>query len=374
MAGDAENKQERALTDDSLRSERERIDNTTAERQAIADADGVLRRARDDADAVLEVARERADQRLEGKPSEAGARAEVALERAIADRLLLGERAHEDARLRSQREETARILTGLLPLEREQTDRYLVTERDRADAALAHRDDFLSIVSHDLRNLLSGIVLSATLMQEGAALHEASATKSFAERIQRYAARMNRLIGDLQDVGSIDAGTLAVVPRRGDFFGAMREALETFRGAATAKGIELDLHVADGALPADFDHDRILQVLANLVTNAIKFSAAGTSIQMRCAEVAGDVCVTVEDRGVGIPEGLLESVFERFWQVGKDDRRGLGLGLYIARCIVQAHGGNIWVESTPGVGSTFSFKLPVANSSTASQAAAPVSR
>jgi signal transduction histidine kinase len=363
MASDAKSKPERALTDNSLRSERERTDRTT-ERQAAVDreADDVIRRARDHADAVLEVARGRADQRLSTTPGEPGGRAEVVRERALADRLLHGERAFEDASLRAERAEMSRILSQLLPLEREQTDRYLVTERGRSDDALAHRDDFLSIVSHDLRNLLSGIVLSASLMADGTVNTGGLTTRDFAERIQRYAARMNRLIGDLQDVGSIDSGTLAVVPQRGDFVGVMREAIDTFRAAATAKGIVLDIYSGDDPLLADYDPDRMLQVMANLITNAIKFSPGGTTVYLRGERVGDSVCVSVRDSGIGIPEALLESVFERFWQVGKHDRRGLGLGLYIARCIVRAHGGNIWADSAPGAGSLFSFKLPLASS------------
>jgi signal transduction histidine kinase len=108
---------------------------------------------------------------------------------------------------------------------------------------------------------------------------------------------------------------------------------------------------------AKFDHERILQVLANLLTNAIKFTPAGGRILLRVEPVGQDVCFSVADTGPGIPSHQLESVFERFWQARSEDRRGLGLGLFISKGIVEAHGGRIWAESQPGKGSTFSFTL-----------------
>jgi signal transduction histidine kinase len=103
----------------------------------------------------------------------------------------------------------------------------------------------------------------------------------------------------------------------------------------------------------------MLQVLANLLSNSIKFTARGGNITVSCVDNGGGLQFCVSDTGSGIPQEMLESVFERFWQVGKNDRRGLGLGLYISKCIVEAHGGRIWTESTLGVGSRFYFTLPI---------------
>ena len=102
----------------------------------------------------------------------------------------------------------------------------------------------------------------------------------------------------------------------------------------------------------------MLQVLANLVTNAIKFTPKGGEVRLRSERVGDQLRVSIRDTGHGIPTAMLDSVFQRFWQAGKDDRRGLGLGLYISRSIVEAHGGKIWAESELGVGSTFCFTLP----------------
>jgi signal transduction histidine kinase len=361
MHGDAkQSRSERTLTDESLRTERRKTDQALIDKLAAdEDADGVVRLARDNADAVLEAARDKADEQLAHDGARVEAHPTLTRERALADEVLRDERASEDERLRLERVEQARILARLLPLEREKTDRHLLTERRRHDDALAHRDDFLSIVSHDLRNLLSGIVMSAAVMaKRGTDDDGPTSTRSATDRIQRYAARMNRLIGDLLDVGSIDAGRLAVVPTLGDLATVVTEALDTFAGAASAKAISLEVEHLERPLLASFDHDRMLQVLANLISNAIKFTAQGGRIRVRC-EVSGDaIGFAISDDGVGVPETMLESVFERFWQVGKNDRRGLGLGLYISRCIIEAHGGTIWAESKLGEGSRFCFRLP----------------
>jgi signal transduction histidine kinase len=169
---------------------------------------------------------------------------------------------------------------------------------------------------------------------------------------------MNRLIGDLVDVAAIDAGRLAVAPSRGDAASLLAEAVDAFRASSASKGVVLEAAGADKALVAEFDRDRILQVLANLITNAIKFTPAGGKIEVRGEWDGNELHFCVSDTGVGIRADMLDAVFARFWQVNENDRRGLGLGLYIARCIVDAHGGRIWAESTLGAGSRFHFTLP----------------
>jgi signal transduction histidine kinase len=364
MADERKKRPERDQTDQSLRTERERTDRILLERkeevvEVEKDADVVVQRARGAADAVLAGAREKADRHVDGDRRQRGAA--VAEERVHEDAALQAERAAADESLRAEREENARALATLLPLERDTTDRYLLTERARSDDVLSNRDGFLGMVSHDLRSLLGGIVMSATVLQEKSADDEAGkATLVQTARIQRYAARMNRLVGDLLDVASIDAGKLAVRPEPADAAELIAEAVDTFHGIAAAKSITLEAQIVERPLPAAFDHDRMIQVLANLITNAIKFTAPGGRISVR-GERGGDVLrLAVTDTGTGIPADMLEAIFERFSQVGSDDRRGLGLGLYISRYIVEAHGGRIWAESTPGEGSHFLFTLPLA--------------
>jgi signal transduction histidine kinase len=356
---------ERDQTDESLRAERKETDRALAELQATVEehADAVVVRAREHADAVLTVAREKADQLLaEARRRTASAPAILAEERATEDEVLRDERAAADEVLRREREDEAAALSKLLPLERDKTDRYLLTERVRSDDALAVRDDFLGIVSHDLRNLLGGIVMSASLLADSASETGADnalgkETLAGTKRIQRYAARMNRLIGDLVDVASIDAGKLSITTARGDATTLIAEALESFQAAAASAGISLATELA-GALMADFDRERMLQVLANLIANSLKFTARGGKIRVHGKRTADELHFAVSDDGVGIPANMLEAIFERFWQVGKNDRRGVGLGLYISKCIVEAHGGRIWAESMPRVGCSIWFTLP----------------
>lgn len=350
---------EREQTDESLRREREKTDRALAERQAAEeDSDQVVHRSRESADAVLTEARAKSDERLESLP-DVGARATLAEERVQEDETLQDERASADEILRRERQENARVLSRLLPLERERTDRFLLTERARSDVALSNRDNFLGLVSHDLRNLLGGIVMTADLLSALAPETEDGAqTLLTTKRIQRYAARMNRLIGDLIDVASIDAGKLLVTPVPGDAAALIAEAVDTFQATASVKGISLEAEIVGDALPAEFDHDRMLQVLANIIANAIKFTSQGGSIRVRGECTGDELRLSISDTGSGIPGNLLEAIFERFWQVGKDDRRGVGLGLYISRCIVEAHGGKIWAESELGQGTRLWFTLP----------------
>ena len=357
-----ETKPEREQTDDSLRTERENADRALDDQRTSVeeDADLIVRRARDTADAVLGAARAKADGDLT-RASVVASRAAISAERARDDETLRDERATADEILQHERRETARALARLLPLERDKTDRYLLTERARSDAALANRDDFLAMVSHDLRNLLGGIVVSAALIAKRAEEDdEGQGILAGTTRIQRYAARMNRLIGDLVDVASIDMGKLAVMSSRSDAMALIDEAVETFQAAAAAKGITLSVDAVERPIGATFDHDRMLQVLANLIANSLKFTAEGGAIRVRAERTDTAVCLCVSDTGAGIPPDMLEPIFEPFFQVGKNDRRGVGLGLYISRSIVEAHGGQIWAESTLGSSSTFCFTIPAA--------------
>lgn len=363
MSADAKNPQpERAQTDESLRTERKNTDHVLEERRTDTEetADGIVERAREQADAVLDTARDKADVKLEAAGAGPQARKAVARERAGEDEALSDERAAADESLSREREEQARTLAALLPLERQKTDRHLLTERTRSDDAVAHRDDFMGIISHDLRNLLSAVAGNARLIAKQASQSdEGRSTVDGMERIQRYVARMNRLIGDLVDVVSIDAGKLAVHPQPGDAAEVIAEAVEAFAQGAQEKGISLVFESSERPLRAIFDRDRMVQVLANLITNAIKFTDGGGAITVRSERAEDALRVSVLDTGKGISEDMLDAVFERFWQVGKSDHRGLGLGLYISKCIVDAHGGRIWVESKLGAGSAFHFTIPV---------------
>lgn len=352
---------EREQTNASLRTEREQTDRALAERQKAieVEADKVIEVARDNADAVLDAAREKADDRLADAGEPAAARVAVLEERVDEDAAVQEERQTADDSLRREREETARTLRSLIPFEREKTDRHLLTERALWDVAVANRDDFLGIVSHDLRGLLSGIVMSAALLDAKAATDIGGThTRAQAERIQRYAARMNRLIGDLVDVASIEAGKLSVAPTDADAAALLNEAVDTFHVNASAKGIVVAVEVDERPMVCRFDYPRMLQVMTNLVSNALKFTPDGGRITVHGERTGSGVRLWVSDTGSGIPEHQLEAIFERFWQVDASDRRGLGLGLYISRSIVDAHHGRIWAESPDASGTTVYLTLP----------------
>jgi signal transduction histidine kinase len=171
--------------------------------------------------------------------------------------------------------------------------------------------------------------------------------------------RANRLVCDLVDVASIDAGQLAIVPVPGDMAVLLTEVADEFRPAAAAKGIGLDVEQGRGPMLAQFDRARLFQVFGNLIANSIKFSPRDSRITLHGKPGAGELQCSVRDEGAGIPADQIELVFERFAQVEHNDRRGLGLGLFIAKRIVEAHAGRMWAQSTLGHGTSVLFTIPL---------------
>jgi signal transduction histidine kinase len=347
---------ERDQTDESLRAERDRTDDALADDLGAVDevADSVVERARVRADSVLAAARAKTDRQDSASKSQPPG--VVRRERVLEDQLLQRERSAADATLR---EERAKHI-ALLSIERDETDKDLRSERARSDHAVATREAFMGIVSHDLRNMLNTIMGFATLIAERVSEPDhVEDVVLHAKRINRAGGRMNRLVGDLVDVASIEAGALAVTCELGDPAQIVTEAIETFQTQATANGISLLTEAVPGAFQVGFDPARILQVLVNLIGNALKFTPANGRVIVSVDQSGDQVRFSVRDTGRGIPSDQLEAVFERFLQVQKNDRRGVGLGLYISKCIVQGHGGRIWVESRIGEGSNFCFTIPL---------------
>jgi signal transduction histidine kinase len=351
----------REKTDQNLERERENADRALAEQKIAveAHADRVVERARDQADSILQEARDKADDKLKEILPVAVIQSVVDEERKVEDQLVEHERAVADRSLALEREQNARDLLALLPFERQQTDRSLLTERIRSDDALSNRDDFLGMVSHDLRDLLGGIVTAAAVLQRTAVVGEpGDPARESAAQILRHASRMKRLIDDLTDLTSIDAGRLAVLPVAGDLAPVISEAVASQRAAAAARKVALDVPQLPATLPATFDPGRVQQVLQNVLGNAIKFTPADGTIRVGWERAAGGWKVSVSDNGPGVAPEHLETIFERFHQGARPDRRGLGLGLYISRCLIEAQNGKIWAQSTPGKGTTVSFTLP----------------
>ena len=347
---------ERSSTDQSLRVERDATDEELASRteRIRGVATDIVTRARTTADSVLTQAREREDLR----PNSTSQRANVLEARAREDALLGRQRSAADEVARDERDLRQVALARLLAFEREQTNLKLEIERLRADKALSSREDFMAMVSHDLRSLLGGIALSAELLREVGNAESLESVKKYAGTIQRFAARMNRLVGDLMDLASIDAGKLSVVLARRNVNQLLLDAVEAFQPAATVHGVELHCESPADLGTLDFDHERILQVLGNLVGNSLKFTPKGGHITVRAQRRGRGVCFAVADTGEGISKDLLAKIFERYFQSSQNDGRGLGLGLFIAHSIVTQHGGTIWAESEPGYGSTFHFTIP----------------
>lgn len=339
----------RDQTNESLRVERAVVD------LAIEDtADAVIETARARADDALAKARANTDRQTGRVNLRSSAILEMA--RSMEDRAVRQERADADELLRTERAEHRASLS----VERGETDKGLSSERAQSDDAVATRDAFLGIVSHDLRNMLTGVVgFAALIAKEARASVQPEQILALTESIQRSGARMNRLIGDLVDVASIDAGVLSVVREAGDLTPLVVEAVDGFRSLAAARGVSLDAEIGPGSVLLAFDPARILQLLANLLSNAVKFTPKGGRIVVSLRRADDEVVISVSDTGPGIPSDQLEAVFGRFVQVTKNDSRGVGLGLYISRSIVQGHGGRIWAENRPAGGATFSFTLPV---------------
>lgn len=239
---------------------------------------------------------------------------------------------------------------------------------DQAEQATRDRDELMAIVAHDLRNPLSTVKMAATLLHEAAT---SDAQRKHSEMVGRAADRMQALIGDLLEVSRIERGNLAIETGPEKLGPLVREAVAMLAPLASANGIELESHVSEDLPPARMDGSRILQVLSNLVGNAVKFTPSGGQVRIACELADGGLRVAVSDTGAGIPPDQISHVFGRFWQASSADRRGIGLGLSIVRGIVEAHAGRVWVESRVGVGSTFYFTLPVADPAGAAEGAAP---
>ena len=231
--------------------------------------------------------------------------------------------------------------------------------RTAAEAAVRARDEVLRIVAHDIGNSLSAVKIHALVLERTLPPEDVEARKRITA-IRDLTAQMDRLRQDLLDVTAIEAGRLAVEPVELDVAAVAAEAVESLAGGAAEKGVALAAAVEQG-LPRVFaDRERVLQVLANLAGNAVKFTPAGGRVEVRAEGGEGEVRVSVRDSGPGIAPDDLPHVFDRFWQARSTRRAGAGLGLAIAKGIVEAHGGRISAESTAGEGSTFAFTLPVA--------------
>ncbi|HMH26920.1 MAG TPA: HAMP domain-containing sensor histidine kinase, partial [Gemmatimonadaceae bacterium] len=230
---------------------------------------------------------------------------------------------------------------------------------DTVRASLRARDELVGVVSHDLRNPVAAVKMLSRMMLRGPN-NGGPESREHIELIAQAAEQMDALIRDLLDVNRLDGGKLVISPVPVDPSVLLTDSLQTLRPLVEEKAISLDLQIETPLPQVMADRERIQQALSNLVGNAIKFSPTGSKIVVGARRAPEDVIISVLDRGKGIAAEHLPRVFDRYWQSSRTDRQGAGLGLAIAKGIVEAHGGRIWIESTPGEGTTASFSLPLA--------------
>jgi len=228
-------------------------------------------------------------------------------------------------------------------------------ERAESAAAVRARDDILAVVAHDLRNPINIISITANALLQR--LADPSGRRSV-ERIIRSVQRADRFMRDLLDVTAMETGTFSIDRHRVEPANLIFAALDSQHTAAADASAIITTDLAPDLPAVEADEERILQVLENLIDNAVKFTSAGGSITVGAAARDEDVLFCVKDTGSGIAGDELPHIFDRFWHARKGARRGTGLGLAICKGIVEAHGGRVWAESTPGSGTTMFFTVP----------------
>jgi PAS domain S-box-containing protein len=240
--------------------------------------------------------------------------------------------------------------------------------RDELARAVRAREDALAEVSHELRNPLSSVLLASLQLERAVERPDLpELVKRRAATVRRSGERMNRLVNDLLDLARIESGHLTLDARRHDVAQLLVEAVEAANAQAGEHGAKLELSAPPG-LQLECDRDRIHRVLVNLLSNAAKASPRGGRVVASARADGQDVVFTVSDEGPGIPEELRGHLFERFRR-GRQPGEGVGLGLSIAKALVESHGGTIWTAEAPGGGAVFAFRLPAAQAHRAGPAA-----
>ena len=381
---------ERQKTDRSLNAEREKTDEsvTTAQQESAqrtrksldaereaADLTTTKSRAKADADRKSEFKDLRSDEKDERKKSDV----RLIDERQDADEAIEKERTRFDVAINRERHLKDTLISNLLAQERGETDDNLKKERAKTDSevfqtsnlltdeiaehvktkvTLTSRDEFLAIVSHDLRNPIGTAASCADMLLKDASYKVNSELRPWIELIKRNVDASLRLISDILDMERVAEGKLELKLENNQVDQILRETVESFALTASARNILLRMEPSKFPVQAVCDKDRVTQVLSNLIGNALKFTPAGGFIILSASSAKNEIQIHVRDSGPGIPEEKKLLIFNRFAQLGSQDRTGLGLGLYIAKMLVEAHDGRLWVKSKLGEGSQFSFSLP----------------
>jgi len=227
--------------------------------------------------------------------------------------------------------------------------------------AVKIRDEVTSIVSHDLKDPVHTIQMATAVLLDADIGADEATRRQHATLIQRSAKRMERLLEDLLDVARSERSPLALTRKRIAIAPLIDEVVDGFRLSSQELGIDLASRVRADLPLVSADDRRIVQVLSNLCANALKFTRRGGTVTVSADRNGEVVQLTVRDSGIGISRDHLSHVFDRFWQAKRASRASVGLGLAIAKSIVESHGGKIWVESTEGEGTAFHFTLPLAD-------------
>ena len=250
-----------------------------------------------------------------------------------------------------------RDLAGRLSIALDSLHQHTLAQR-----AIRVRDDVLATVSHDLRSPLSTVFASAELLLRMDAVRLSAPARPRVAAMVRAAKQMQRLIDDLLDATSVEAGKIVLDKRRCSATELIAESVEQFADAAEEHGIRLTASLPDEPIEVDCDPLRVAQVLSNLIGNALKFTRRGGAVVAGVERRGEEVYFSVTDSGIGIGREQLPHLFDRFYRkhwgtLPGESRPGAGLGLYIVKGLVEAHGGNAWVESRLGAGTKAYFTL-----------------
>ena len=378
----------RAETDKSLHYERTKTDGHLERRhkeveQRTTDAIEEDRRMVDERRSLDRAARDRSVTEGHEQVTK-GDESLVLVERELSDDAIYQAREREDSNLRRERREKQLLVEALLFTERQRTDVSLSHERDCVDLAsqqalqhladeqarhtstreeLSDRELAVGTICHDLKNQNVAISMGFQLLRKllSRETWDRAEIASRISALEDNTAFMGRMIDSMLDIERFAHGKLTLNLAPADLCEVLHDTVKLFSPVAISKSCSLVAYLGPEPLWVSVDHDRLVQVVANLVGNAIKFTPSGGTVSLTAKPEHTRVTVSVTDTGIGIAEQARSRLFHKFSQLDHAEA-GLGLGLYVARSIVEAHGGTIWVESTVGQGSSFRFTLPLAPS------------
>jgi two-component system, sensor histidine kinase len=241
------------------------------------------------------------------------------------------------------------------PLEASVGPAQTSSELEAREQAVARREQILAEVSHELRNSLNGVALATNVLDQQV---QTPSQRITVARIAKGVRRALRILENLLTDSVIESGSFALEPGAIDPAEVVLQAVETQQDAGAAASVVIAADLTPALPRIQVDSERLLEVFDNLIGNALKFTAAGGTIEVGAARREGSILFWVKDSGTGIPSDQLSRIFDRYWRAKARNVAGTGLGLSICKAVVEAHGGRIWAESTEGLGTTVLFTIP----------------